>query len=236
MEVQHLAVGAGVSCVSHIQVPIQLVKRADETVTSTQSSTHFLAVATSPSSAGETPAVLIYRWFEAAQSDSSKFEHYYALNEPRGIYASGLAHIIHDGEIWLAVSCFSDASTYPEAAHTESHVYRYGPIFARELVDTLDSRLPRLERVQSFASRGATDVAFWVTPQQHLLLMISNFQSQSDPASVDGDVSVYVHSNETASFHLMQTIAAQGAYDIEVFAPEELGGMLGIANRQVRPA
>ena len=86
--------------------------------------------------------------------------------------------------------------------------------------------------MHTLPSRGATDVAWWETPQQQLLLMISNFLGE-EVGSVLGDVSVYVYDRGAQHFELLQRIAAQGAYDVHVFQPRGMSTLLGIANRQV---
>jgi hypothetical protein len=229
-EVQRLAQDVDVTCLSHHMV----TPRVADTGNGSSIAMHVLAVATSlDPDKSKAPEIRVHRWIESLEPSQAGFELYDTIASPQGIFASGLAQIMYEGQLWLAVSCFSNSEAYPNAGHAESFVYRYSSFqFSRALNDTIGRRPQAAEQMHTLPSRGATDVAWWETPQQQLLLMISNFLGE-EVGSVLGDVSVYAYDRGAQHFELLQSIAAQGAYDVHVFQPRGMSTLLGIANRQV---
>jgi hypothetical protein len=232
-EVQRLAQDVDTTCLSHHLV----TPRVADTGNESSMTMHVLTVATSlkadESSKSKAPEIRVHRWLESLYPSPAGFELYDTIASPQGIFASGLAQIMYEGQLWLAVSCFSNSEAYPNAGHAESFVYRYSSFqLSRALRDTIGRRPQAAELMHTIPSRGATDVAWWETPQQQLLLMISNFLGE-EVGSVLGDVSVYAYDRGAQHFELLQSIAAQGAYDVHVFQPRGMSTLLGIANRQV---
>ena len=230
-QVERLAEDADVTSLSHLLVTPPTGNDGSDG----RKPVHVLAVATrsAPSMA---PEIRIHRRLESLDHATASFELYHTIASPHGIYASGLAQIVYEGQLWLAVSCFSDKDSYPHAGHAESWVYRYSSLALSDSRSDANGRVPpAADLLQAIPSHGATDVALWETPQHQLLLMISNFLGK-DGAGVLGDVSVYEYVRSAQRFELLQTIAAQGAYDVLVFQPRGLSALLGIANRQVSSA
>ena len=230
-QVQRLAEDTDVTSLSHHLVTPQIGNQGSDG----SKPVHVLAVATS-SAPGREPEIRIHRCFESLNPGTASFELYHTIAAPHGIYASGLAQVVYQGQLWLAVSCFSDSDSHPHAGHAESLVYRYSSLALSDSPRDMNTRTPpAADQVHSLPSHGATDVALWETPQHQLLLMISNFLGK-DGAGVLGDVSVYEYVHDTQRFELLQSIAAQGAYHVLVFQPRGLSALLGIANRQVPSA
>ena len=225
LQVQRLPVPSGVERLSHVHVPLtpgttSARNASDGTVT-------FLAAATAHNDPQHPPRVLVFKWTQ----QPARFEVFGTLEAAHGLYVSAMAHTVFQGEVLLAISCFTDGASYPHASATESYVYRYVGVSSAAERAPGRGTAP-LQVMQSLRSYGATDVAFWEAPGGHLVLMLSN--SLSEEGDLGGDVRVHVYDKASASFRLHQTIAAHAPHDLEIFHIKSAGSMLAIANRQVR--
>ena len=221
-QVQQLLRHTGVARLAHIHVPAAPGHPDPAARLLT-----FLAVATAHNDTGQPPRVIIHKW---THDPEPHFVEFASLTSKDGMYVSGMAHTVYQGQVLLAISCFTTRASYPHAATTESYVYRYTSISSEADAGPLRPVEP-VELIHTLHSLSVTDAAFWEAPNGQLQLLLSTFLTEA--GDVGGDVRVYEYGPRGASLTLVQRIAAQGPYDLEILHVKGTGSLLAIANRQV---